>query len=64
MYNVVKIMKVFVPPWDVPFMACSMVNFSTGQPELPEHAFSQGHSSGPTEPIIVYIISEANKRKQ
>jgi len=45
-------------------MACSTVNFSAGQPELPEHAFSQGHSFGPTEYIIMYIISEANKRKQ
>jgi len=33
-----------MPPWDVPFMACSMVNFSTGQSKLPEYAFSQGHS--------------------
>jgi hypothetical protein len=45
-------------------MACSTVNFSTGQSKLPEHAFSQGHSFGSTEHIILYIISEANKRKQ
>jgi len=53
-----------MPPWDVPFMACSMANFSTEQSKLPEHAFSQAHSFGPTEHIIMYVISEANKRKQ
>ena len=52
-----------MPPWDVPFRACSMVNFSIGQSKLPEHAFSQGHSFGLTEHIM-YTISEANKRKQ
>ena len=53
-----------MPPWDVPFMACSMVSFSTGKSQLPEHAFSQGHSFGPTKRIIMYITSKANKHKQ
>ena len=53
-----------MPPWNVPYTACCMVNFSRGQSKLPEHAVSQGHSFGPTEHIIMYITSEANKRKQ